>query len=163
MNPEVPAAECFTDYALQELAAGRLDAEIRVQVARHLETCPECREAHTDLAAEFNLLRAALAPQDPQKREPPFSEETLGLYLSGALDDAQTSALETMLAAEPALLSRLIALRTEVHATRAEAQGVAPISATRPEPLGQILKMPKRIRPTITVLTAKRLGGERAG
>ncbi len=161
MSPESPN-ECYSDYALQEYAAGRLDADIRLQLAEHLATCPECRQAHADLDAESRLLRFALAPVQRAEPEAPFSDETLALYLSGALDESHASDLETALSKQPAYLARLITLHTELAATRAEAEGTAATTATLPEPLGLILKMPRRMRPVATLLTNRQAGGERA-
>ncbi len=159
MKPESAPTECFTDYALQEYAAGRLDAEIRAQVAGHIKTCAECRQALADLRAETQLLQTALAPRTPPEPSEPVSDESLALYLAGALEESQASNLETIISREPALLRRLLSLRREVVNTRVEVTEGVPIRTSNPERRGEILKMPRRTRPVATIQDTRQAEG----
>jgi anti-sigma factor RsiW len=149
--------ECFTDFAVQEYLGGRLEPSVRQELEAHLSACAECRAATTALDAELRILRAALSPIDAlEPRGNTYDDEALARYLDGALDEGSVQVFEERLSRDPALLTRLIALRREVLNVRQEAELGAP--EEKPEPLGQILRMPKRIAPIRTVVTEKRTG-----
>jgi len=159
MSLESAGSECYTDFALQEYAAGRLDADVRTELAGHLQTCDACRQALAAFEAESRLLRAALtAARTTGAGEP--SDETLALYLDGALDESAALALETAISQRPALLARLIQLRIELTAVRRESDEGAP--DTRIELEGRILKMPRRVKPVVTLTAIRRASGEKS-
>ncbi len=157
MTPQTNGDECFTDFALQEYLAGRLDAEVRRGLEAHLARCAECHGALQAFDTEAALLRGALATRAGEGGTEEHSDEVLARYLSGALDDSQSSALEETLSRHPALLARLVALGREVAAVReGTGQGVEK-SAQRP-PEGLILKMPRRTKPPLIIALPGQVG-----
>jgi len=158
-EPDTPP-ECYTDFALQEFIAGRLDRQIRADLVEHISTCSECRQALAAFQGEAAALRVALQSRTPSAVDnTQIPDQTLGLYLAGALPEAEVANLEVALTRCPALLARLIALRKETAEARTSAE-----SATGPAytaaPQGLVLRMPKRSRPVQTVIDdARRASG----
>lgn len=149
----VSARECFTDFALQEYAQGRLDPSVRHELTAHTNTCPECRAALEAFEAEAALLRAVL--QAPAADTAIPDDETLARYSAGALPPAEAAQIEALLSRHPGALQRLIRLTRETEATRCEAEA-GPKTEPQSHPAGEILRMPKRITRPHTVTTAVR-------
>jgi len=147
--------DCFTDFALQEHAQGRLDPAVRQEVAAHAQTCSECGAALHAFEAESTLLRAVLASD--LSGAPGLTDETLALYTGGALPPAEAARVEAILSRHPATLQRLLALTRETAAAReTEADEQA---SSRALPAGEILRMPKRIASPVTVTAPRKASG----
>jgi anti-sigma factor RsiW len=158
MTSETGGDECYTDFALQEYIAGRLDAGVRRDLEEHLARCRECRGALQAFQAEAALLRGALAPRGGEEICEEVTDETLALYMGGALDQVQVAAVEDAVSRRPALLGRLVALGREVAAVREGAGSPGQESRSHP-PEGLILKMRRRTVPPATVSLPGRLEG----
>lgn len=151
--------ECFTDFALQEYAQGRLDSAIRVELEEHTATCAQCCAALQEFQSEAALLHVALTPAGTPA-ETAISDETLALYCTGALEAGDAIAVETALSRNPSLLQRLIALTRETTAARSSETTDETVSPS--QPAGEILRMPKRLVRPATVTIERRAGGGRA-
>jgi anti-sigma factor RsiW len=159
VSGNAPDERCFTDFALQEFVAGRLEQEVRAQVEVHAETCDACRNAVTLLQQEAALLQAALSGGDDVATSDNIDLEVLALYLDGALDSEARAQLERRLSNEPVLLRSLLDLRTEVARTLSE-QGDGVRRPMPKPPAGEILRMPKRTQPPPVIhLGDRKYGG----
>jgi anti-sigma factor RsiW len=153
---------CFTDFALDEYVAGRLDPDVRAEVESHTRSCDPCREAVALLRAESEFLRHALAQTGGESLAGDLHPETLARYLDGSLDPSDSAAVEHRLLRDPKTLHQLNELRAEVAAALAGRDVVMPI----PEPVfprGEILRMPQRTRPPLVVWRGERMFGSGAG
>lgn len=148
--------ECFTDFALQEYAQGRLDSIVRREVTEHTQACPECRAALDAFATEASLLREALKADTPAGETPQLSNETLALYSSGALAPEEEARVESILSRHPGILQQLLRLIRETEAVQSDEP--VDIPAQIP-PAGEILRMPKRIASPLTVTAIRHAGG----
>ena len=151
---------CFTDFALQEYAFGRLDADVRREVDTHAQECEACRDSLRLIESEIVLLRAGLSHDSSESTDAStVDDESLALYLDGALNPADVANLEAGLLPDPALLARLVRLHAEIAATLGE-QDDGVRRAMQAPPAGQILRMPKRTQlPVIFWNRDRKIGG----
>lgn len=149
--------ECFTDFALQEYAQGRLDSAVRRDVADHTQDCPACREALQAFTTEATLLHEALKSTAATNDDvPQIPIETLALYSSGALAPEETARVESVLSRHPGTLQQLLRLARETEAVCSDE--AVHIPAQR-QPSGEILRMPKRMARPFTVTLSRRVQG----
>ncbi len=149
---------CFTDYALQEYVAGRLDPGVREEVEAHAAVCDACRSAAGLLREEAGFLRAALEPAGKAPAEP-LDSLLLAAYLGDALDTEETAILDARLAGDASSIVALLRLRAETLATLDEC-GTGVREEVPPVPSGVVLRMPtRRIHPPRVIQTNERKYG----
>lgn len=158
MNDRPRDDACFTDFALQEYVAGRLDPEVRAEVEAHAGACELCRRSIELLAVESAFLRQAFITTDCAEFEQPVDPAMLALYLDGALDPDEAASLEHRLTHDPEALMALTQLQADVAETiSGKGEGVP---ADAPSvPAGEILRMPKRTQPPAVIRPAERRFG----
>lgn len=157
-----PEPECYTDFALQEYAQGRLDVDVRRSVIEHTGACAECRAALQAFENEATLLRETLQSLtlDSAGAED-LSDEMLARYSGGGMAPEESARIDSILSRNPAALERLILLMQETRAARSDTLSEA--EAIRPQPAGEILRMPKRIARAVTIDMNRQASGGQAG
>ncbi len=132
---------CFTNFALQEYALGRLSGELREEVEIHVKECPQCAACAALIEKETRLLNAALRVGAEEGEGEAPEREMLAMYLDDSLDQETREKCESLLASSSEALAALLSMRRElVSVLNVEAlPGEMP---SRPE--GRILRMPKR-------------------
>lgn len=153
-----PDHECYTDFALQEYVQGRLDPGVRQALAEHIGLCEACRAALQAFETEATLLRETLRTfiADAPGSED-LSDEMLARYSGGGLSTEETARMDSILTRNPEALVRLIALARETRA--AQSGDLIESKMARPQPAGEILRMPKRIAPPSALDFSQRARG----
>lgn len=157
-----PEPQCYTDFALQEYAQGRLDADVRRSVMEHTGACAECRAALQDFDNEAALLRETLRSLtlDSAGVEE-LSDEMLARYSGGGMPPEESARIDSILSQDPSALKRLILLMVETRAARSDSPSET--DAIRSQPAGEILRMPKRIARAVTIDVGRKASGGQAG
>ncbi len=132
---------CFTNFALQEYALGRLSSEVRTDLEGHVEECAACAACVRLIDKETRLLRETLQSNVDNSGPEALDAQTLAMYLDDSLDQQTREKCEQLLASSPRSLEALVSLRRElVGAMGAENSSVE----TPLQPEGRIIRMPKR-------------------
>lgn len=132
---------CFTNFALQEYALGRLSSEVRTELEGHIEDCAECAACVRLIEKETRLLREALRPNVDDSGAEALDAETLAMYLDDSLDQQTREKYEQLLASSPRSLEALVSLRRELVSAMSAENSSGEISL---QPEGRIIHMPKR-------------------
>ncbi len=161
MNMTSPSADrpCFTNFAFQEYALGRLSSEVRVEVEIHVKECPQCAACAALIEKETGLLSSALRSGAEGRPEQPLEREMLAMYLDDSLDQETREKCEKLLAASPQTLAALLSIRQELIGVL-NAAVVPGETPARPE--GKILRMPKRRILPVTMSDLSRSESEAA-
>ena len=132
---------CFTNFALQEYALGRLSSEVREEVETHVEECPHCAACAVLIEKETGLLSSALRSGAEERPGQPLEREMLAMYLDDSLDQETREKCEKLLAYSPQTLAALLSIRRELIGVLNAAVCAGEIPA---QPEGKILRMSKR-------------------
>lgn len=147
MNAPSPS-ECYTDYALQEYALGRLAEDVRASVEAHLSTCEACaiclKEINTEIAC-FHELEANRSPKGQC-----ISEEEIAIFIDGGGEESHRESVISHLNSCQSCTQTLIEIRRETAEALAQTAGILPES---PSELGIILTMPPRTAPKQSAAT----------
>ncbi len=132
---------CFTNFALQEYALGRLSSEVREEVEAHVNECPECAACAALIEKETGLLNSALRFGGEEEQGQSLEREVLAMYLDDSLDQEAREKCEKRLALSSETLATLLSLRHELLSVL-NVEALPGEMPARPE--GRILRMPKR-------------------
>jgi len=129
---------CFTNFALQEYALGRLNGDVRLEVEAHVG---ECRQCAALIEKETRLLKAALRAGAEEGEGQAPEREMLAMYLDDSLDQETREKCESLLASSSEALAALLSMRRELVSVL-NVEALPGEMTSRPE--GRILRMPKR-------------------
>ena len=150
---------CFTNFALQEYALGRISSEVREEMETHLKECQQCAACAALIEKETGLLSAALRVGAEERPGETLERETLAMYLDDSLDQETREKCEKRLASSPQNLAALLSMRRELIGVLIDAGGPGEKLA---QPEGKILRMPKRQILPKTILDLSRSESEAA-
>lgn len=150
---------CFTNFALQEYALGRISSEVREEVETHLKECPQCGACAALIEKETGLLSSALRAGSEERLGQPLAREMLAMYLDDSLDQETREKCEKLLASSPKTLVALLSIRRELMGVLNATAGPGEFQA---QPEGKILRMPRRQILPKTILDLSRSESEAA-
>lgn len=132
---------CFTNFALQEYALGRISSEVREEVETHVKECPQCGACAALIEKETGVLSSALRFGAEEGPGQSLEREMLAMYLDDSLDQETREKCEKLLASSTQTLAALLSIRRELIGVLNAAGGPG---ETHAQPEGKILRMPKR-------------------
>ncbi len=136
-----PDRPCFTNFALQEYALGRLSGEVREEVEAHVQECRQCAACADLIEKETGLLSSALRAGAQEGQGRPLEREMLAMYLDDRLDQETREKCEKRLAESPEMLAALLSMRDELVSVLNTTAAASELPERRE---GRILRMPKR-------------------
>ena len=134
--------ECFTDYALQEYALGRLSEKIRAKTESHIRECRACHTTYHEIQREvacFQELETGRRSVGDCLRD-----EDLGLFLDGTGETTQRDSVLRHLQSCKSCTLTLVEMRREIAEALAQVDG---LKSEAPSERGIVLTMPKRPEP----------------
>ena len=150
---------CFTNFAFQEYALGRISSEVREEMETHRKECPQCGACAALIERETGLLSSALRSGFEERPARPLEREMLAMYLDDSLDQQTRERCEKLLASSPKTLAALLSIRRELIGVLNATAGPGELHAG---PEGRILRMPKRRILPKTILDLSRSESEAA-
>ena len=161
MNMTSHSAErpCFTNFALQEYALGRIRSEVREEMETHLKKCPQCGACAALIEQETGLLSSALRSGIEERPGQPLEREMLAMYLDDSLDPETREKCDKQLASSSKTLAALLSIRRELIDVLNATEGPGEFQV---QPEGKILRMPKRRILPKTILDLSRSESEAA-
>lgn len=160
VTPHRADRPCFTNFALQEYALGRLSGEVREEVETHVVECRQCAACAALIEKETGLLSSALRAGAEERPGQPLERETLAMYLDGSLDQETREKCEKLLAESPETLAALLSMRHELVSVLNATAAASELPERRE---GRILRMPKRRILPETLLDLSESESEAAG
>ena len=133
--------ECYTDYALQEYALGRLTPSVRNAVEGHLGECTACSEALETIRLEVCYFQELSDVSPAERGADCVSDDDLALFRDGNFDESDYNTILEHLQRCGTCRAALIEIRTESARAMAQVEGREAVERSESP---TILLMPKR-------------------